>query len=396
MDSKIEINELEFFKNNRENEKLLVAMVEIKDSNFYLNSFGENRFNSEMNKIKVKIENDFKTNCFIYKEKKIVISLLLENNKKIRTQIKYIKRKFKKTCLNKEGFFDFLCSGFIIGIAFGKRRNILRNAHIALAYAKANQLKNTVYSLGLLRKIKNERIVKIEERLIGEAIVKGKVIPYYQKIIDNKSKEILKYEALARLHYQNKTFTPNVFLPTIKKLNLEERFTRDIVKKVFEDVYVFKKINASSININANDIRNLNTVKLIESLLKKYGGDKITFEIIETIGLEDYSILTEFTKTIKQYGATISIDDFGSGHSGYEHLINIDVDYLKIDGKFITEIKRNKKTQGLIKSLCDFSKEHNIKTVAEFVEDEETFLVLKKIGIDYSQGFFFGKPTNIK
>ena len=69
--------------------------------------------------------------------------------------------------------------------------------------------------------------------------------------------------------------------------------------------------------------------------------------------------------------------------------------YLKIDGKFIKNIKNNLKTQSLIKGLCNFSKEHNIKVIAEFVEDQDTFNLLKNIGVDFSQGYFFGKPTNI-
>jgi EAL domain-containing protein (putative c-di-GMP-specific phosphodiesterase class I) len=187
----------------------------------------------------------------------------------------------------------------------------------------------------------------------------------------------------------------NIFMLAVKNLKLEDKFTREILKKVFSDVYEIKKIQAASINININDITNKNTIELIRTLLKIYGGENITFEIIETIGVEDYSILLDFTSMIKEYNSSISIDDFGSGHSGYEHLINLEIDYLKIDGKFIKNIKNNLKTQSLIKGLCNFSKEHNIKVIAEFVEDQDTFNLLKNLGADFSQGYFFGKPTNI-
>lgn len=387
---------VEYFNFIGKNENLLVVMLEIKDSYFYINHLGEDNFQKILFTLRDNLEKNLGAKCFVYKEKKILISQTLDIKQRIRTQIKRMKRRIKKVNFRQKDFFDFLHTDFVIGIAFGKKNNIVRNASIALGYSKRNQLKNTVYSIGLFRKTIKEREEKLEEEKIRQVVLKGQIIPYYQKIIDNSTLEVFKYEALARIHYQNKTIEPYVFLPIIKSLKFEEKFAREIIKKVFLDVYIHKKINASSINVNVNDIKNKSTVTLIEDLLKKYGGDRITFEIVETLGIDNYSILTNFTKMIKQYGAKVSIDDFGSGHSGYEHLINIDVDYLKIDGKFIDVIKKSKKTQSLVKGLSIFSKEHNIKTIAEFVEDEETYQILKSIGIDYSQGYYFGKPMYIK
>lgn len=388
-------NKIEYFDFIEKNENLLVVMLEIKDSYFYVNNLGEDKFQKILAILRENLEKNLGAKCFVYKEKKILIGQRLDTKQRIRTQIKKLKRKIKKVNFRQKDFFDFLHSDFVIGIAFGKKNNIIRNASIALGHSKKNQLKNTVYSVGLYRKIIKEREQKLEEEAIRQAVLKGKIVPYYQKIIDNETLEVFKYEALARIHYQNKVIQPSIFLPAIKRLNFEEKFAREIIKKVFIDVCVYKKIKASSINVNVNDIKNKSTVTLIENLLSKHGGENITFEIVETIGVDDYSILTNFTKMIKKYGAKVSIDDFGSGHSGYEHLMNMDVDYLKIDGKFIDVLKRNKKTQSLVRGLSIFSKEHNIKTIAEFVEDEETYKILKDIGIDYSQGYYFGKPMNI-
>ena len=266
---------------------------------------------------------------------------------------------------------------------------------MALSFAKKKNIKNMVFSKKLIKNVKDDEKKRKKEFEIKKAVLKGQVIPFYQKIMDNNTLDVFKYEALARIKFKDKTLNPDIFMPAVKNLKLEDKFTREILKKVFSDVYEIKKIQAASINININDITNKNTIELIRTLLKIYGGQSITFEIIETIGVEDYSILLDFTSMIKEYNSSISIDDFGSGHSGYEHLINLEIDYLKIDGKFIKNIKNNLKTQSLIKGLCNFSKEHNIKVIAEFVEDQDTFNLLKNIGVEFSQGYFFGKPTNI-
>ncbi|MFX4155775.1 hypothetical protein ACOL23_12655, partial [Aliarcobacter butzleri] len=78
-------------------------------------------------------------------------------------------------------------------------------------------------------------------------------------------------------------------------LKVGEKFAREIIKRVFLDVYTHKKINASRINVNVNDIKNKSTDTLIEDLLKEYGGDKITFEIVGTLGIDKYTILTKYT-----------------------------------------------------------------------------------------------------
>lgn len=386
----------DYFRSIDKDSKIIVTVIEVKDSYFYMNNLGEEEFLKSIVNIKSILEGIFKEKCFVYREKKILLIKEINPKTKIKKQIRQIKRKFKKIKIIESKYLEFGCYEFTLGMAFGKKINIIKNANIAIGYAKKNNVKNVVYSIGLLKKIKKERYEKEQEEKIKEAILKGKIIPFYQKIIDNKTLEVLKYEALARIINNGKIIFPGVFMPAIKKFNLEEKFARDMIKNVFEDVYIRNIVENASLNININDIKNKNTNDRIMELLEVFGGKRITFEITETIGIDNYSILTEFAKTIKEKGSKISIDDFGSGHSGYEHLMNIDVDYLKLDGKFIEKIKKNEKIKSLIKGLCDFSKIHNIKIIAEFVEDKETYEILKELGVDYSQGYYFGKPMDLR
>ena len=385
----------DFLDNLKDEDIFISTLVEIKDSYYYVNNFGEEIFSKVLEELKISFGKRLKSYSFIYKEKKILLISKVDNSLRIRTQFKRIKRKFKRVNFTQNSSFNFSNLEFYIGITIDNKNNLIKNSSMALSFAKKKNIKSMVFSKKLIKNVKDDEKKRKKEFEIKKAVLKGQVIPFYQKIIDNNTLDVFKYEALARIKFKDKTLNPDIFMPAVKNLKLEDKFTREILKKVFSDVYEIKKIQAASINININDITNKNTIELIRTLLKIYGGQSITFEIIETIGVEDYSILLDFTSMIKEYNSSISIDDFGSGHSGYEHLINLEIDYLKIDGKFIKNIKNNLKTQSLIKGLCNFSKEHNIKVIAEFVEDQDTFNLLKNIGVDFSQGYFFGKPTNI-
>ena len=385
----------DFLDNLKDEDIFISTLVEIKDSYYYVNNFGEEIFSKVLEELKISLGKCLKSYSFIYKEKKILLISKVDNSLRIRTQFKRIKRKFKRVNFAQNSSFNFSNLEFYIGITIDNKNHLIKNSSMALSFAKKKNIKNMVFSKKLIKNVKDDEKNRKKEFEIKKAVLKGQAIPFYQKIIDNNTLEVFKYEALARIKFKDKILNPDIFMPAVKNLKLEDKFTREILKKVFSDVYEIKKIQAASINININDITNKNTIELIRTLLKIYGGQSITFEIIETIGVEDYSILLDFTSMIKEYNSSISIDDFGSGHSGYEHLINLEIDYLKIDGKFIKNIKNNLKTQSLIKGLCNFSKEHNIKVIAEFVEDQDTFNLLKNIGVDFSQGYFFGKPTNI-
>ena len=322
----------DFLDNLKDEDIFISTLVEIKDSYYYVNNFGEEIFSKVLEELKISLGKCLKSYSFIYKEKKILLISKVDNSLRIRTQFKRIKRKFKRVNFTQNSSFNFSNLEFYIGITIDNKNHLIKNSSMALSFAKKKNIKNMVFSKKLIENVKDDEKNRKKEFEIKKAVLKGQVMPFYQKIIDNNTLDVFKYEALARIKFKDKILNPDIFMPAVKNLKLEDKFTREILKKVFSDVYEIKKIQAASINININDITNKNTIELIRTLLKIYGGQSITFEIIETIGVEDYSILLGFTSMIKEYNSSISIDDFGSGHSGYEHLINLEIDYLKIDG----------------------------------------------------------------
>jgi diguanylate cyclase (GGDEF)-like protein len=119
---------------------------------------------------------------------------------------------------------------------------------------------------------------------------------------------------------------------------------------------------------------------------------KLCFEITETAAITNLGEATEFIRSLKQQGCKFSLDDFGSGLSSYAYIQKLPVDYIKIDGIFIRNLVTNQKDQALVRSINELAHFMGMKTVAEFVESHEILEVLKKIGVDHSQGYGIKKP----
>lgn len=268
--------------------------------------------------------------------------------------------------------------------------NFLRNANIAYKNSKNKNISFSVYKEKMFYKYADFSSNKKIAHKIKEAVKGNQVTPYYQPIIDNKTKELFKYEALARIVNQDDIMTPNLFIDVSKKIKYYNKISRDMIKKCFEELSKDSELRIS-INLTIDDIQNIKTFNFIIQELSKCKNRNITFELVESNGVDDYDLLNKFITTVRKFGAKIAIDDFGTGYSNFVYLTKIEPDFLKIDGSLIKKIL-NEKDFDLVKTIVDFTKMYNIKTIAEFVEDEEIFLLVRELGIDYSQGYFFGKP----
>ena len=121
--------------------------------------------------------------------------------------------------------------------------------------------------------------------------------------------------------------------------------------------------------------------------------DNIVFEITERETVKSFSLLERFVQNLKLQGFSFAIDDFGSGFSSFHYIKKFPIDYIKIDGDFIINITKDKKDVAFVKSIVALAKELKVKTIAEFVENEEILEFLKDIDIDYVQGYHIGKPN---
>jgi EAL domain-containing protein (putative c-di-GMP-specific phosphodiesterase class I) len=187
---------------------------------------------------------------------------------------------------------------------------------------------------------------------------------------------------------------PDYFLKIAKKTKQYSNITKAVIKGAFD---IFRNRNDEfAINLSVEDMLNAETVKYIKNYLLDYElGEKVVFEILESEGIERYDQVYDFICQMKDLGCKIAIDDFGSGYSNFEHILRLDVDYIKIDSSLIENIDKNIDSQIIVETIVDFCKKLNLSTLAEKVHSQEVYDKVVDLGVCYSQGYFIGKPEFI-
>ena len=228
---------------------------------------------------------------------------------------------------------------------------------------------------------------------VKKALSSSGIISYFQPIIDNETRKIVKFESLVRLIDDKlNLWFPSDFLEISKKGRYYTQITQRVLNNSFQALY--ETDAGITINLSAVDIEEQNTRKKLINLLEIHQkhAHRITFELLEDANVKEFEIIKQFIKEVKARGVSIAIDDFGSGYSNFERLLDYEPDIIKIDGSLIKNIATDDYSISIVKTIVSFAKEHNIKTVAEFVENEAIFNILCTLGVDYSQGYYFSKP----
>ncbi|GEM_PF-590788 len=265
----------------------------------------------------------------------------------------------------------------------------LEDASIALKTAKEKKSPLIIYDEAHLDKSIQLHNIEIY-KLIRESVQKSYVKTFFQPIICNTTQQILKYEALIRIQKEERLYLPHEFLNNAKHTKYYSALTQRVLEQVIERLkYTDTPI---SVNLSIQDILDPLLTLFLEKNITKEITNKLVFEILESEGIEQYNEVSAFVEHFKAYGIQFAIDDFGSGYSNFNHLLKLNVDILKIDGSLIQNINRNPQSKIIVKNIVQFAKELHMQTIAEFVSDETIFESVKELGIDMSQGYFFGKP----
>ena len=281
---------------------------------------------------------------------------------------------------------------FNISVSIGISREfpLIETADMALKKVKKDtKLQSLEYTKSSnLKKVYQENIDK--SKILQNAIKNDLIVPVFQPIFDNHTLNICKYEVLARIKRENELISIFPFLKIAKENKVYKEITKSIYLKAYK---VFKDRNDRfSLNLSIDDILDHEVRELIDKLFEdKSFAKRCTFELLESEAIEDYEIVKNFIEEMKKKGVKFAIDDFGSGYSNFEHILNLRIDYLKIDGSLIKKIE-DKNTQIIVKTINEFAKEINIKSVAEFVSSKEIFEIVKQLDIDCSQGFYLSPP----
>lgn len=227
---------------------------------------------------------------------------------------------------------------------------------------------------------------------------------YYQPIVDVRTWDIVKFEALSRFKSPNGQMLNTQEMVTIAEdLDLVADLDWCVGKKALQDLNEIQQRFGEKLGVTIN--RSLNTkldvdevLQSAESLVSQYAAtpELVTIELTESAYFDSESCQSSLIRRIRSKGVSVAIDDFGTGYSSFSYLSDSNFDLLKIDREFVVDIKVGSHKYFIVKMIIELAHTLNVRVVAEGVESRSELEVLCGLGVDFIQGYFFSKPLPLK
>lgn len=294
----------------------------------------------------------------------------------------------------------------VVPIAGGREENAdIMGAADAACYAAKDRGRNQVQASPNARELSQRRGEMLWVTRINSAIEENRFRLYCQPIAPiQQEEEDIHYEVLLRMLDQDgNVIPPMAFIPAAERYNLMRTLDRKVISMAFAE-YGKRIANASgkpvtlSLNLSGDTLGDPHFLDFLKKQFMQWHVDAraICFEVTETAAIANLTHAVALIRELKAMGCRFSLDDFGSGLSSFGYLKNLPVDYLKIDGSFVRDMAQDPIDASMVSAINDIGHVMGIKTIAEWVENEETLALLKQIGIDYAQGYFFDRPRPIE
>jgi diguanylate cyclase (GGDEF)-like protein len=235
-------------------------------------------------------------------------------------------------------------------------------------------------------------------RRIREAIEQGRFVLACQPIVATATREIEFYEVLIRmLDDKDGYIMPSGFLPTAERFGLSVDIDRWVIVNAIETLATLRQRCPGlrfSINLSAQTLGQPGVAELVQERLEATGLDPaaLMFEVTETVAIADMAAAERLLARLQDLGCRTALDDFGSGMASFAYLRDLPVDFVKIDGRFVKNLAKSPVDQAMVKAMNEIAHALGKRTIAEFVEDEESFQCLQRLGVDYAQGYHLGRP----
>ena len=240
---------------------------------------------------------------------------------------------------------------------------------------------------------------------ITHAVEEDRLELFFQPIIgigDEQSKTCGHYELLLRMRDENgELVRPDLFIPSAERYNLMSTLDRWVIHETLSKLADRSSTGEArytlAVNLSGSSLSEDRFLEFVISELQKQKlpDGAICFEITETAAISNLSQVIHFMQTLKQLGCLFSLDDFGSGLSSFTYLKNLPVDFLKIDGHFISNVAKDSVDESMVRAIHQVGHAMGIQTIAERVESQEVLEKLGSIGIEYAQGFYIARPASV-
>lgn len=334
-----------------------------------------------------RLENDVFACCLPYKEENIEI---LAND---------LQLNLKK--VNKDYNIKVSCGVYVINDYNMDVSEMYDRAYLAAKNCKGKFVQSIAYyDESMIEDMRQEQFVI---NAVNKAIEEEQFVVYLQPKINLITGKPYGAEALVRwMHPTRGMIAPAEFIPVYERNGIIGRLDQYMWRKVCALLRKWidegKEPDPISVNVSRVNIYNPHLVEILNKIIIEYRipPQLLNLEITESAFMEDQSLVMRTVKRLHDLGFKIMMDDFGSGYSSLNVLKDMDVDYLKIDMKFLQEEKAfNGKGEKVLTSVVRMAKWLQLPSIVEGVETEEQVDFLKCIGCEYAQGFYYAKPMSV-
>lgn len=233
--------------------------------------------------------------------------------------------------------------------------------------------------------------IRVTDEIVT-ALNERRIVVGFEPVVDARSRQPAFYECLVRMEQEDgrALLAPDI-VPVAERLGLIRLVDHRVLELAVAELAAAPAVQLS-LNISPDTTMDPDWWTTIESLMRAHPGvgERLIVEITETVAIQDIDDVRGFVTRLKNFGSRIAIDDFGAGYTSFRNLRKLGVDIVKIDGAFVQNIARSSDDRAFVQTLIDLARRLQIKTVAEWVQDEEAAVMLREWGCDFIQGRLIG------
>ena len=396
-------NQTAFERDIREEKNsVYLCLFNIHNFKAYNNLLGFNRGNQLLNEVANIISESVPENVTVYRfySDKFLVKFSDHSRKRTYEILNSIINIFKtKTFqgINLDAYFGLLLfSNESFYPKTDKISFIINSLEISSSLAKEEGKDIHEYSFSDNSRFTKQTNIELQ---LKKAIASNDFMIYYQPQVNKVDKKICSFESLIRWKCNGEFISPSQFIPIAESKGLMDKITKYVINQVFNDITSEKLFAGKrvSINLSTDQLVNESFIDFIENICKSYPIDpkNIVFEITETSLFNDLDKINQTINKLKAFGFQISLDDFGIGYSSIFRFAKLDIDEIKFDKAFLSDIS-NDKIYNTIKKTSELFKSFNMRIIFEGVETKQQMESIDNLPIDSIQGFLFFKPMALE